>query len=819
MKHVPSYGPSNARIMVVGEAPGEYEEREGRPFVGPAGKMLRNFLLRAGIDPESVFYTNICKYRPPENKLEKFFYAGGVPSEPIILGLAELEQEIERVHPNIIYAAGNYALWALTGKTEWNERASESRARGFSGIYKWRGSILPCVLREGFKVLPSFHPSFINREGYSEHGTWAADLAKLRAQSEFPEIQYPKRNVTIDPSGKQRSEFQRSVFDAASKAESILTFDIEYIGNRLLCVGMTLDRDNPVVVPTRNQSDINYCRDILTCGIGLNAQNSMFDCSVLEWWYQMPVMRRIKYDTMLAAHAANIELPKGLDYLASIYTDQPYWKDMVSWKQIKKGQQSIDTVYHYNAIDTAVEHEVMEEQIRWDLTDPSVRRVFEFEMAMLNPLWEVSRRGILVDIDAIKTLEKTLQDEQAAYQAILNITAQRHINVMSGKDLGWFLHSNLGMKPVKVNKTGPATDDKTLATLQLRNPEHAYIIQLIRDIKNRRSLQSKFTDIELDDDGRLRGMYNPAGTDTGRLASKKFYPTGRGAQQQNQPRDKRVRRVFLPDRGRKFGYADLERAESLVVAHITQDREMLRVHAPTIDAHKELAVQLFNVDLSGVSDDQRYLAKKTRHAGNYMQGPQRFMAEVNKEAAKTGVSIDFTEAKHFIMTYRGLHPGLGGWWHETELQLLDNRTLVNLLGRRRVFYGCRPDGQGGISDLPNAVAFVPQSTVGDTLNVGLLQLSGTECHYGRQRGIVGRIREWYPLLQEGGFEILQQIHDAVGFHYYEKYEEQVMAAIRELMRVPLTVPKTGEDFEIPVEIQVGPSWGDCKVWQPQEKAA
>lgn len=819
MINVPSYGPQNARIMIVGEAPGEYEEREGKPFVGPAGKMLRSFLMRAGIDPDSVFYTNVCKFRPPENKLEKFFYTGSIPSEPVVLGLAELEQEIERVRPNVIYAAGNYALWALTGKAEWNEKASENKARGFSGIFKWRGSILPCILREGYKVLPSFHPSFINREGYSEHGTWAADLAKLHAQSAFPEIRYPSKFPRIDPSARDRLDFRQQVLHAAADPASVLTFDIEYIGNRLLCVGMTLDRDNPVVIPTRNQTDVNYCRDILTCGIGLNAQNSMFDCSILEWWYQMPVMRHLRFDTMLAAHSANIELPKSLEYLASIYTDQPYWKDMVDWKKIKKGQQDISIVYHYNAIDTWVEHEVMEEQIRWDLTDPAVRGVFEFEMSLLNPLWQISQRGVLIDTEAVKSLAKQLQDEQVAYQAILNITAGREINVMSGKDLGWFLCQHLGMKPVKVNKTGPATDDKSLATFQLKYPQHAEIVGLIRDIKNRRSLQSKFTDIELDDDGRLRGMYNPAGTDTGRLASKKFYPTGRGAQQQNQPRDKRIRRVFLPDRGRKFGYADLERAESLVVAHITQDQEMLRVHSPGIDAHKELAVSLFDVILEAVSDDQRYLAKKTRHAGNYMQGPQRFMAEVNKEAAKTGVSIDFDQAKHFIYTYRSIHPGLAGWWKQTEYELLDSRSLVNLLGRRRTFYSCRPDGNGGISDLPTAVAFVPQSTVGDALNVGLLQLSGTECRYARQRGIVGRIREYVPLLKEGGFEILQQIHDAVGFHYYEKYEDQVMYAIQQLMRVPLTVPRTGEDFEIPVEIQVGPTWGDCKVWHPQEVAA
>lgn len=822
MIRVPPHGPVNARVMVVGEAPGAEEEAKGQPFIGPAGRMLRSFLMRAGIDPESVWYTNICKYRPPANKLEKFFLPGGQPNPAVVLGLAELEEEIKQVQPNVIVACGNFALWALTGKGEWNETEKDNRARGFSGIFKWRGSLLPCTLVPGFKVFPTFHPSFINREGYDNHGTWAADLARVKQQSAFRELRYPVKYPKIDPNLREREEFRHEVYKRVSDPSAILTFDIEYIGNRLICVGMTLDRDHPWVIPTRSQTDINFCRDILTCGIGLNAQNSMFDCSVLEWWYQMPVMQFVRFDTMLAAHATNIELEKGLDYLASIYTDQPYWKDMVDWKKVKKGEQPFSDVYKYNAIDTWVEHEVMEEQLRWDLTDPQTRAVFEFEMQLLNPLWDISKRGVRVDVEAVRNLGKQLEDEEKAYTAILNQFAGRHINVMSNKDLGWLLYDKLGMPVVRQTKTGAACDDKTLAALLTKTSDQTQleIITLVRDIKTRRSLKSKFTDIELDDDGRLRGHYNPAGTNTWRLASKKFYPTGKGANQQNQPRDKRVRRVFLPDRGKKYGYADLERAESLVVAHITLDPEMLRVHAPGIDAHRELAAELFGCRPEEVTDDQRYLGKKTRHAGNYMQGPLRFMTEINKDAAKTGVSVTFAEAKHYIETYRKIHPGLQVWWHETERQLYETSTLTNLLGWRRTFYGCRRDSNGGVSGLPDAVAFVPQSTVGGALNVGLLQLSGVECQYARKRGIVERITRWVPLLKEGGFEILQQIHDAVGFHYYEEYEEQVLTGVRELMRVPLTTPKTGEDFEIPVEIQCGPNWGDCKVWHgPVLKAA
>lgn len=816
MIKVPAYGPESARIMIVGEAPGATEESTGRPFVGPAGNMLRKFLSSAGIDPESVYYTNICKVRPPGNKIHTFFYQGGLPNEYVMEGMAELQSDIRRIRPNVVVACGNFPLWALTGLGKWNERSTETLERGYSGISTYRGSIYDSVLVPGTKVVATYHPSFIVQNGYSEHGTWLCDLERVKRESGFPEIRRPKKSPVIDPGGMARAEFRAQVYEAAKDPKRILTFDIEYIGSKLLCVGMTLNRNEPWVIPTRNPSDVGYVRDILLSGIGLNAQNAAFDCSILEWWYQMPVMRHLKFDTMLAAHAANIELPKSLDYLCSIYTDQPYYKDMVDWKKIKEGKQSIDTVYEYNAIDVWTQHEIMEEQIKYDLQDKAIREVFEFELGLLPPLWEMSKIGVKVDVEGVHTLATTLIQERAAMELALNTFAGKTINVMSGKDLAWLLFSELGCKPAGRTKTGPKTDDKTLSEILTKvgaESQAGRVITLIRDIKQRRSLQSKFINIEMDDDGRFRGHYNPAGTDTGRLASKKFFPTGRGSNAQNQPRDKRVRRVFLADDGYEFGYADLERAESLVVAEITQDAEMLRVHQPGVDAHRELAKELFSTTLEGVTDDQRYLGKKTRHAGNYMQGPVRFMKEVNKDAHKTGVAIDYGDAKKFIDTYRRLHPGLAAWWEEIERELYRSMTLYNLLGRKRVFYGIRRTGPGTVSDLPSAVAFTPQSTVGDTLNVGLCQLSGVECHYARKMGIVDRISEYMPLLKEAKFTLLMQIHDAVAFQYLPKYRDEVCVAVRELMRVPLVSPKTRDVFEIPVEIQVGPNWGDVKLWK------
>src|ERR1700731_1009510 len=65
---VPGYGPVTARVMAVGEAPGENEDREGKPFVGAAGRLLTSLLESIGLDRRDIYITNIVKCRPPRNR-------------------------------------------------------------------------------------------------------------------------------------------------------------------------------------------------------------------------------------------------------------------------------------------------------------------------------------------------------------------------------------------------------------------------------------------------------------------------------------------------------------------------------------------------------------------------------------------------------------------------------------------------------------------------------------------------------------------------------------------------------------------------------
>lgn len=159
-------GPCPAKIMIVGEAPGEQEIAKGMPFVGYSGQELDRMLHEAGIMRSQCFVTNVCRTRPPGNDISLFMALKKKDITPkhvqcrdkLVLpplrdGIELLKREIEMCQPNIIIAVGNVACWALTGN--W-------------GITSWRGSMLECDLPLALdyrpKVIPTYHPSAILRQ-------------------------------------------------------------------------------------------------------------------------------------------------------------------------------------------------------------------------------------------------------------------------------------------------------------------------------------------------------------------------------------------------------------------------------------------------------------------------------------------------------------------------------------------------------------------------------------------------------------------------------------------------------------------------------
>jgi len=146
-------GRPDAELMFIGEAPGGEEDRQGIPFVGPAGKLLDQMILAMGLSPEEVYITNIVKCRPPQNRDPR--------SDEIDACWPFLERQIELVQPKLICTLGRPASNTLLQ----NHRSmGELRGRWFHYRH--------------IPVLPTYHPAYLLRSPGQKKQAWQ-DLKRI----------------------------------------------------------------------------------------------------------------------------------------------------------------------------------------------------------------------------------------------------------------------------------------------------------------------------------------------------------------------------------------------------------------------------------------------------------------------------------------------------------------------------------------------------------------------------------------------------------------------------------------------------------------
>ena len=156
-----SDGQPNARVMIIGEAPGRDEDKQGKPFVGRAGQLLDLMfshinLSRSNTDRDHALYiTNVLPWRPPQNRDPK-------PDEMAMM-LPFLKRHVELIDPDVIVAMGNHACQALLNKR---------------GITRLRGNWTEAL---GKPTLPMFHPAYLLRTSEAKREAWA-DLLNLKSR-------------------------------------------------------------------------------------------------------------------------------------------------------------------------------------------------------------------------------------------------------------------------------------------------------------------------------------------------------------------------------------------------------------------------------------------------------------------------------------------------------------------------------------------------------------------------------------------------------------------------------------------------------------
>ncbi len=771
-------GPLEAKMVFIGEAPGRQETWHGRPFYehAPAGGELTSQLRALGIPRTSVYITNVLKECPLNNDIKKFLKIGkGKPYETpaFIVYKNKLREELEahRSFANVFVLLGGTALWAVCGKV---------------GITKWRGSILEGNFWPGMKCIPTIHPvNAVGGEG--ERGNYLythyirMDLRKAKAESEYRDIRLPQRQLITKPSFTDSIAFLHSL-----KKQTSFAFDIEVTYDTVHCISFSVAPDvswsiafvaggQEVFSPPQEMEIWKAIADVLEDpNILKRGQNLEFDSSFLFKLYGIRVAN--VEDTMIAMGILFPDFPKGLDFITAMYTKEPYYKeDGKKWFKLNYDEEKF---FQYNAKDSAICQEagpILQRELKKQDNDET----FYWQNRLIEPLTYIATRGIKVDAAKLISLSATAGERLKELEDRLDKIVGYSIVSSSPTQLMDYFYNKCGLKPY-LKKGRPTTDYSALVRIARKGEAGAQAAEVLKQIRKLDKLRGTYYEMPISSDGRLRSAWNPVGTVTGRLSSSQDL-FDQGGNMQNLPEE--FRQFILADDDCIFYSIDLSQAENRLVAYLAPEPMMIRAFELGIDVHRQTAALIFNKNINEISDkdgsssigggiySERFWGKKANHSLNYDEGYKKF-ALINE--------IPERDAFVIVERYHQVYPGVRGRYHiGIQKQLADNRTVVNLFGRKRLFLD-----RWGPELFKDAYAQPPQSTVADIINRW------------------GMIPIYYDLK---GPELLLQIHDSIVIQIstkvpWERHAE-ILMQIKHWLEQPLT--SHGVTFRIPCDIQAG----------------
>jgi uracil-DNA glycosylase family 4 len=798
-------GPIPAKIMIVGEAPGADEEAKGIPFVGASGIELNKMLQEVGITRSECFITNVARERPLGNNIENFiaFKKKDITKEhkllrdkyvkkPILDGMEILKTEIKAVKPNIIIALGNTPLWALTGL--W-------------GIVKQRGSMLyEDISGLKCKVIPTYHPAAILRQ-WEWRSIAVSDLrraARFRGGLDYPVTNW---NFRIRPSIDTVIVELTALIVKCNQGITLISFDLETRNGHIACAGISWTPTDALCIPLmcmENQSGywsedeeaniIHHLYRLLThpnCHVV--GQNLLYDSQyTYRHWHFIP---NVKQDSMISHHVAFAGLPKRLDFQASMYCNQyVYWKD--DSKHWEKGVGE-NQLWSYNCEDCVRTAECAEVEKgiidKFNLQEPE-----EFQQAMFYPVLAAMLQGVRIDLKARNDMAMELSEEMFKRESFFEQVLGHNLNPRSPKQMQQLFYDDL-KQPIILKKGRPTLDDDALTRLGQREPLLRPLLKNIAEYRTLGVFLSTFVLAELDYDNRMRCSYNICGTETYRLSSSENafdcgtnlqnIPKGSVAKDPEDLTLPNIRKIFIPDPGMVFFDMDLDRADLQVVVWEADDKDLKLALRLGLDMHLMNACSIFNIKgipyeeltethsnykehRERIGEDKRQKAKQGVHATNYGCKGRTLSQHLNSSVH---------EADKFISSWLAAHPGVGKWHTRTEQQLRTRRYVENKFGYRR-FYFDRIEGL-----LPEALAWIPQSTVALTINRIWLNIY---CNLGKD------------------VKVLLQVHDSLAGQYPKQQEQLLLPLIKK--NAQIVIP-----YEDPLIIPIGiktseKSWGDVK---------
>ena len=520
-------------------------------------------------------------------------------------------------------------------------------------------------------------------------------------------------------------------------------------------------------------------------------QNGLYD-NVYYMRWGAPV-RNWLYDTNILFHCWFAELPKRLDFITAFAIREiRFWKD-----DGKSG--GVMAHYEYNAKDCWATMmawlSMVNEAPAWALKN------YQIEFPLVFPCLHCELDGISVDEAEFKASQADIEAKLRIHEDKLAAWIGPDFNPNSPPQVVRLLY-NLGYRD-RDGGLPDSSDDKSLTAAGALSPFNALICEEIQSVREYRKLLSTYLVWEKFWNGRLYYKLNPAGTDTGRLASTEssFWC---GLQIQNMPRGKEVKRFLRADRGYLLGENDFAQSEARCVGYISGCLALIELVEGPHDYHSWNAQSFFGVPYEQIYDEAtgktlnkslRDLSKRTNHGANYNMGAQVMLETMGpkkvQEAKRvlglpTGMPL-LAVCQYLLDAYARTYPEVKvdyQAWIKRTVSL--TKKLVSPLGWTRYTF---LDPGASKPALNSLVAHVPQN-----LSVSVIN----PCFYNIwRRSVYGDFR--------GVVRVKAQIHDSILYAYAEDRPD-LPEKIQEMMKqaVPVTdIKGVKRTMVIPPDVSAG----------------
>jgi len=480
-------------------------------------------------------------------------------------------------------------------------------------------------------------------------------------------------DAQVEINYREVSEFSE-VEDAVRRAKEADEIGLSYApgSDGLSGIAIAFSKEDIVVIPSAGFITQSYLREAVA-DIMKDTAVASIELKPLAHMLHMDIDKK-HFDCSVAAYLLNPLLNSyGYDDIAKNYVGLllPAVSEVLGKLSLQSAMELGDTKAEDILSKMAFTAFSAKDNLRKELEETNMWKLYEeIELPLIYVLASMENEGIYVDSEALREYGQGLVGRIEELEKAIYSAAGEEFNINSPKQLGVILFEKLEMPFGKKTKTGYSTSADVLEKL-------AGEYEIVKDILEYRQLtklKSTYADglfAVINEDGRIRSTFNQTITATGRISSTE-------PNLQNIPirmeLGRQIRKVFLPKEGYVFVDADYSQIELRVLAHMSNDENLIAAYKSAKDIHRTTASQVFHVPFDEVTDLQRRNAKAVNFGIVY---------GISSFGLGNDLGISKKEAQEYIDRYFETYPGIKGYLDNAVTEAKESGYSTTIYGRRR----------------------------------------------------------------------------------------------------------------------------------------